>query len=641
MVLGLVNRMQSQNEGMVTISSTTPSIICEGQSVTLSANVNLLTQVPVVDFETGDFSQANFNNTSSRPWVINTTKPHTGSKCMKSNCAGINSVSSVIQATVNVPHDGVVSFWVRVSSEANYDKFYFYIDDVQQGSALSGELAYTYLEFPVTQGNHIYKWEYKKDNTVNSGDDCVYVDDITLYEDAIPASNVMNYDFETNTLQGWSTIDADGDGHNWMLGSELMPLGFTGHNGSDDIVVSQSYESNGSGQGTVLYPDNYLVSPYKINVKQGASISFYACAQDEEWANEHFGVAVSTESNTNASHFTTIWEKTLTAKDSGQSADVSRSGDRTMGSWYHYTVSLNAYVGQCIWVAIRHFNVSDMFYLDVDDITIKSGNSNTSSDITYHWDPVNQNDASITVTPTVTTTYTVTAYSHGYSLGTAQRTIWVDNSSMSLTAEPDTICAGEEVTLKAEYLMASVGDILCSDGSIVKPSEWPVAGKTAKGVVFYVDPIGQHGWAVNVAQQQKTWCNKTNVTVAGLSQYTNWLSALTDMDGSQNTQAIHNAATSTVNYPAITYVMGLESIGGHSWYLPAVGQLNVLIGVFLTVNQSLQTVGGTPIPYTTTAHIWSSTEGTGKYAMMVQCYNGMVGYDLKSKSNYVRAIIDF
>ena len=643
MFLCLVNRVQCQNGGIVTISPT-PGVICQGESVTLTAEANLLTQVPIVDFETGNFSQANFTNTGSTAWVINSTKPHAGSKCMKSNCAGTDNGSSVIQATVNVPRNGVMSFWVRVSTESNYDKFCFYIDGVLQGIAHSGERDYKYLEFPVTAGAHTYKWEYKKDGSYNYYDDCVYVDDITLYGDAISASNINTYNFETGTFQGWTTIDADGDGHNWMLGSELMPNGFTGHNDSEDIVVSQSFESAGAGtgQGTVLYPDNYLVSPCKINVKQGAYIRFYACAQDDNWASEHFGVAISMESNTNASHFTTIWEWTLTAKDSGQPAEASRSGDRNMGNWYLYTVNLNAYAGQCIWVAIRHFNVSDMFYLDVDDITINSGNSNKSNDFTYHWDPVNQDGASITVTPTVTTTYTVTAYSHGYSIGSAQRTVWVDNSSVSLTAEPEAICAGEEVTLKATYLTVAVGDILCSDGSIVKLSEWPVAGKTAKGIVFYVDPLGQHGWAVNVSQQQKTWSNKTNVTVAGLSQYANWLPALADMDGSQNTQAIHNATTSTVNYPAVTYVMGLGSVGGHSWYLPSVGQLNVLVGVFLTVNQSLQTVGGTPIPYTNQSqHLWSSTEGNGKYAMMVQCYNGMVGYDQKDRSNYVRAIIDF
>ena len=61
-----------------------------------------------------------------------------------------------------------------------------------------------------------------------------------------------------------------------------------------------------------LYPDDYLVAPQKYAVSNGAKISFYACSKDNEWASEHFGVAVSTAGNTSASDFTTIAEWTMT-----------------------------------------------------------------------------------------------------------------------------------------------------------------------------------------------------------------------------------------------------------------------------------------------------------------------------------------
>ena len=170
----------------------------------------------------------------------------------------------------------------------------------------------------------------------------------------------LTYDFESG-MQGWTTIDADGDGFNWMLGSELMGTGY-GHNGSSDVVLSQSYSNNYGA----LTPDNYLVSP---QVNLGGSIHFYACAQDADWAAEHFGVAVSTTSNTNASAFTTIQEWTMAAKGTGAPTDHTRSGSRAQGTWYEYTVDLSAYSGMG-YVAIRHFNCTDMFYLDVDDITI-------------------------------------------------------------------------------------------------------------------------------------------------------------------------------------------------------------------------------------------------------------------------------
>ena len=182
----------------------------------------------------------------------------------------------------------------------------------------------------------------------------------------------LTYNFDDSD-QGWTTIDADGDGYEWMLGSAIGgvylqsggSLAGNGHNASADLMCSGSY-SNVVG---VLTPDNYLVSP---QVQLGGSITFWACGQDANYVSEHFGVAVSTTNNTSASAFTTIQEWTMTAKSSGAPTEYTRSGNRAQGSWHEYTVDLSAYSGTG-YVAIRHFNCSDMFILNVDDITIVEG----------------------------------------------------------------------------------------------------------------------------------------------------------------------------------------------------------------------------------------------------------------------------
>ena len=176
-----------------------------------------------------------------------------------------------------------------------------------------------------------------------------------------PHGDEFFYDFENSSLADWTTIDADGDGNNWMLGSAGMGTGY-GHNGSSDMVFSKSYDNNSGA----LYPDNYLVSR---QVTLGGVFSFYACAQDAAWASEHFGVAISTSGNTNAADFTTIQEWTMTAK-AGAPTNVTRDGSRTQGNWYLYSVDLSSYAGQTGYIAIRHFNCSDWFYLDVDDISL-------------------------------------------------------------------------------------------------------------------------------------------------------------------------------------------------------------------------------------------------------------------------------
>ena len=327
-------------------------------------------------FETGDFSLFDWQVDPTYPWTITTNNPYEGTYCMKSGGAGVANVVSNMSVTVNIPADGLMSFFGKISCENSWDYGYFYIDGVQKAS-FTGAGNWVEKQYDITEGDHTFMWQYTKDGSVNSNDDCFYVDYIHFYKRPEPPVPGMTYDFEDHSMQGWTSVDADGDGRGWMVASELMS-GATGNNGSADFVFSQSYDNTYG----VLYPDNYLVSP---QVALGGLVRFYACAQDASYAAEHFGLAVST-TNTNPSSFTMVQEWTMSAKsvnDGGKAVLNSRSG-RAQGNWYEYTIDLSAYAGQTGYVAIRHFNCSDMFYLDVDDITIgepgaKSMSSSTRS----------------------------------------------------------------------------------------------------------------------------------------------------------------------------------------------------------------------------------------------------------------------
>ena len=317
----------------------------------------------IEDFETGDFSMFDWQLHGTYPWSITTTNPYEGTYCMKSGGAGVANVVSDMSVAVEIPNDGVMSFFGKISCENNWDYGYFYIDGVQKGQ-YTGAGSWTERSFDITAGTHTFKWSYTKDGSVNSNDDCFYVDYINFYKQPEPALPGTTYDFENSTMQGWTSLDADGDGYGWYVASEIMTTGY-GHDGSNDCVLSQSY----SHDYGILYPDNYLVSP---QVPLGGLIRFYACAQDASYAAEHFGVAVSTTTNNNASAFTMLQEWTMTAKsgDGGKPVERNTRSGRAQGAWYEYTVDLSAYAGQTGYVAIRHFNCHDMFYLDVDDITI-------------------------------------------------------------------------------------------------------------------------------------------------------------------------------------------------------------------------------------------------------------------------------
>ena len=166
----------------------------------------------------------------------------------------------------------------------------------------------------------------------------------------------ITYTFDDGTLQGWTTIDADGDGYNWINTSEADDTGtkLPGHGGEGNFAVfSQSYYNQ-----TALTPDNYLVSP---KIKLGSTFRFYAVAQDAAYPVEHFGVAVST-SGKDVANFEMVDEWDLKA--------VRHNGPRkAQGNWYEFAVDMSKYQGEEGYVAIRHFNCTDMFYILVDDIS--------------------------------------------------------------------------------------------------------------------------------------------------------------------------------------------------------------------------------------------------------------------------------
>lgn len=170
-----------------------------------------------------------------------------------------------------------------------------------------------------------------------------------------------------------------------------------------------------------------------------------------------------------------------------------------------------------------------------------------------------------------------------------------------------TICEGDTVHLHANvtgdvmnFDFISVGDILCTDGSIVHPSDWASSGKTAKGIVFYVDETDVHGWALGLTEKTSVKWSSDNGSITGLTFINAPRDAIHDYDGYVNTDRIRAAGNET-KYPAAWYCY---NEGG---YLPSIGQLNILYGGVALVNSSLELVGGILFPADGKGFLWSST----------------------------------
>jgi len=152
--------------------------------------------------------------------------------------------------------------------------------------------------------------------------------------------------FESNTLPtGWTIVDADGDSYNWDVSTPYTV--FTCHSGVG-CIASASYVNNVGA----LTPDNWLITP-QVTISANDTLAFWVAGQDASYAAENFGVYVST-TGTNTSDFTSVYQGTST------------------DTYTRIAISMAAYAGQNVYIAFRHYNTTDMYWLNLDDVTLGS-----------------------------------------------------------------------------------------------------------------------------------------------------------------------------------------------------------------------------------------------------------------------------
>lgn len=175
---------------------------------------------------------------------------------------------------------------------------------------------------------------------------------ISLTGDAMDCSAAASLpfveDFEDELTDCWTNIDNDGDGYSWQLMTDYDDYA---HSGSG-LYTSASWVG-----GTVLTPDNWLITPKIAIPAEGANMEYWVGPQDPDYPEEHYQVMVST-TGTNVSDFTsTLVDETLS-----ESVWVRRSVNLDFG-------------GQEIYIAFVHNNCSDVFRINLDDINITAGTS--------------------------------------------------------------------------------------------------------------------------------------------------------------------------------------------------------------------------------------------------------------------------
>nr|MDA3813021.1 carboxypeptidase regulatory-like domain-containing protein [Candidatus Cloacimonadota bacterium] len=139
----------------------------------LQNNFGAVVGLIVEDFETNNFETFEWQFGGNANWIIS-TDAYEGSYSATSGNISDNQTSS-LYLEVNVLAAGELSFYKKVSSEANYDYLRFFVDNNEMDS-WAGDVSWSQETYTILAGEHTLKWEYEKDYSVSSGSDCGWID---------------------------------------------------------------------------------------------------------------------------------------------------------------------------------------------------------------------------------------------------------------------------------------------------------------------------------------------------------------------------------------------------------------------------------------------------------------------------------
>ena len=97
--------------------------------------------------------------------------------------------------SVSIPSEAPLTYYRKVSSEANYDKFFLYLDNSPIDEA-DGNMPWNFFTTMIPAGTHTLKFSYEKDGSQSSGSDCAWIDNVSL-----PCVGIMVIEDFTDTTE--------------------------------------------------------------------------------------------------------------------------------------------------------------------------------------------------------------------------------------------------------------------------------------------------------------------------------------------------------------------------------------------------------------------------------------------------------
>lgn len=190
---------------------------------------------------------------------------------------------------------------------------------------------------------------------------------------------------------------------------------------------------------------------------------------------------------------------------------------------------------------------------------------------------------------------------------------------------------------------AHVGDILCTDNTFVPRNDFATSGKTALGIVFFVDNSQQHGWAVAIndaGSETMAWGDIESLCYLNSYNYNPQLVNADTIGYTRCDSIVRTAQVINMNLASYATALNAAMQGGDGWFLPSIGQLIILYANMPEVNAALDAIQGSG--KMNGRQYWSCTEeNLGVISAWVLNYDGAVIATPKGTSASVRAIRNF
>ncbi|MCR5657762.1 MAG: fibronectin type III domain-containing protein [Bacteroidales bacterium] len=360
------------------------------------------------------------NTTSAYPWTII-------NGYMQSSNGGVDSsTSAIVSDTVNFPADGFIEFDAECRGEGTstfWDHCDFYIDGTRmlyEGANLT-DAGWIHYSYRVTAGAHTFTWSYTKDSSVNASGDYFAVDNVVMkisniVWDGEPfTANTNSYTFDELTAEStyYTQVQSvcDDESSEWSevisfttaiacpaitdltvdtVGTHMAVISWTetGNAAAWEISV------DGDENNLIVVADTttYMLEGLSQDADHTVKVRAYCGDEDgsSAWSNlVSFHTEVSCAAPTNLAvdnlgteSATLMWEGESDSYMVQYMPWNQVGEDQTStGVMVTYTYDLSEFEGMGS-IAIRHYDVSDLFRLNVDDIVV----TNAQDDVVFSED---------------------------------------------------------------------------------------------------------------------------------------------------------------------------------------------------------------------------------------------------------------